>query len=122
GLARMYAACIGDVDGVRLLNAETVDRARRSRTKNLPPLPPLAMFPPAAGEGFGLGFSLGNPVSPMLGLPGCFGHDGAGGRLGYAHPESGIAAGYACNSMLWDNVSPDPRWAWNDALRAVVEG
>ena len=119
-LARMYAACIGEVDGVRLLSKETVDRARQPRTKNLEPLPPLAHFPRPPGEGFGLGFGLSNPITQMLGV-GSFGHDGAGGRLGYAHPEYGIAVGYACNSMLWDNFSPDPRWAWNAVLNEIVQ-
>lgn len=118
-LAKMYAACIGEVDGVRLLNSETVNRARKSRTKHLPQLPALAALPKAPGEGFGLGFGLTNPITKMLG-PGSFGHDGAGGRLGFAHPEFGIAAGFACNSMLWDNLSPDPRWSWIVPLREVV--
>ncbi len=118
-LARMYAACIGEVDGIRLLNKETVDRARKSRTKKLAPLPPLAHLPQPPGEGFGLGFALGSPVSPLLG-PGSFGHDGAGGRLGCAHPERGVAVGFTCNSMLWDNLTPDPRWAWNAALDEIV--
>jgi CubicO group peptidase (beta-lactamase class C family) len=118
-LAKMYAACIGEVDGVRLLNSETVNRARKSRTKHLSQLPALAALPKAPGEGFGLGFGLTNPITKMLG-PGSFGHDGAGGRLGFAHPEFGIAAGFVCNSMLWDNLSPDPRWSWIVPLREVV--
>jgi CubicO group peptidase (beta-lactamase class C family) len=52
--------------------------------------------------------------------PGSFGHPGAGGRLGFADPESGCAVGYACNGMLWDGRTPDPRWAWTQALRAAV--
>lgn len=119
-LARMYAACIGEIEGVRLLKAETVARARTSRTKDLPPLPPMAKLPRPPGEGFGLGFELPGPTNPMLGH-GSFGHAGAGGRLGFAHPESGIAAGFACNSMLWDNVAPDPRWAWVPPLQAIAD-
>jgi len=118
-LARMYAACLGRVDGIRLLDAATVDRARTSRTKDLAQLPAMAKLPKPPGEGFGLGFELPNPVSPMLGT-GSFGHTGAGGRLGFAHPESGIAAGFACNSMLWDNFSPDPRWAWLAPLKEIA--
>jgi CubicO group peptidase (beta-lactamase class C family) len=119
-LAKMYAACIGEVDGVRLLNTATVDRARTSRTKALAPLPPMAHLPRPPGDGFGLGFGLTNAVTQMLGT-GSFGHDGAGGRLGFAHPESGFAAGFACNSMLWDNVSPDPRWAWVIPLQEIAK-
>ena len=102
-LAKMYAACIGEIDGVRLLNKDTLARAMQPRTKDLLPLPPLAHLPTPPGEGFGLGFALGSPVTQMLGR-GSFGHDGAGGRLGFAHPERGVAAGYACSSMLWDQL------------------
>jgi hypothetical protein len=34
--------------------------------------------------------------APMLG-DGSFGHSGAGGRLAFAHPESGTAVGYVCS-------------------------
>ena len=57
GLARAYAAAIGEVGGVRLLKAETLAKARVSRTDQLPPLLKLP-----AGNGdpqrFGLGFEL----------------------------------------------------------------
>ena len=35
-LARMYAACIGEIDGVRLLNKDTLARVMQPRTKDLP--------------------------------------------------------------------------------------
>jgi CubicO group peptidase (beta-lactamase class C family) len=117
-LARMYAACIGEVDGVRLLRPETVERLRQPRTDDLrgpPPLPPITLD----AQRFGLGFELPRRLLPMLG-PGSFGHPGAGGRLGFADPESGVAVGYACNGMLWDGRNPDPRWAWLTPLRDVV--
>ncbi len=109
-LARLYAACIGEVDGVRLLKPETVARLRTPQTDHLrgpPPLPPVA----EDAQRFGLGFELPRRLLPMLG-PGSFGHPGAGGRLGFADPERGCAVGYACNAMLWDGRNPDPRWAW----------
>jgi CubicO group peptidase (beta-lactamase class C family) len=118
-LARMYAATIGDVDGVRLLQPAQIDRARTSRTKQLAPLPPLAKLPLPPSEGYGLGFELGSPLMPMLGK-GSFGHAGAGGRLGFAHPESGTAAAYACNSMFAQAFAIDPRWAWIEPLRDAV--
>lgn len=118
-LARMYAACIGEVDGVRLISGEAMQRARTSRTKETPPPGPMAALPRPPSEGFGLGFELGNNVVQMLGK-GSFGHTGAGGRLGFAHPESGIAVGFACSNMLWDNFSPDPRWLWKAPLREIA--
>jgi hypothetical protein len=57
----------------------------------------------------------------MLG-DGSFGHAGAGGRLGFAHPESGTAVGYVCNNMLWDGIrGPDERWLpWTKALGEII--
>jgi hypothetical protein len=57
----------------------------------------------------------------MLG-EGSFGHDGAGGRIGFAQPDTGIAVGYICNNMLWDGMSgPDDRWVpWTKALRGAL--
>jgi CubicO group peptidase (beta-lactamase class C family) len=119
--ARMYAACLDEVDGVRLLKPETVEAMRAPRTDHLKGPPPL---PPAAdGEAqrFGLGFELPRRLIPLLG-PTSFGHPGAGGRLAFADPASGLAVGYACNGMLWDGRHPDPRWAWLEPLRAVAAG
>jgi len=117
-LARAYAGAIGEVDGVRLLSAETIELARRPMTDALGPPPPL---PPLGGapQRFGLGFELPRGIVPMLG-EGSFGHPGAGGRLAYAHPESGYAVAFVCNNMLWDDRTPDPRWAWNEPLREIT--
>src|SRR6266566_3971662 len=104
-LAKMYAAIIDEVDGVRLLSHDTVERARKPQTDGLPEIEP-GPYPLR----FALGYELSRTGSPMLG-PGSFGHAGAGGRLGFVHPESGIAVGYVCNNMLWDYTrGPDDRW------------
>jgi CubicO group peptidase (beta-lactamase class C family) len=120
-LAKMYAACIGEIDGVRLLTRDTMERARESQIEGL--TAPTALMP-LAGQGpqrFGLGFELPRAIEPMLGA-GSFGHAGAGGRMAFAHPESGTAVAYVCNSMLWDGVSgPDRRWLdWTKALRDAI--
>ncbi len=120
-LAKMYAACVGEIDGVRLLTRETMERARESQNEGLGAPAPLM---PLAGPGpqrFGLGFELPRPIEPMLGA-GSFGHGGAGGRMGFAHPESGTAVAYICNNMLWDGFSgPDQRWlGWTKALSSAL--
>ena len=51
---------------------------------------------------------------------GSFGHDGAGGRLAFAHPESGVAAAYVANTMSSGFGGPDPRWAWIAELRKAI--
>ena len=90
-LARMYAALIGEVDGIRLLRPETVDAARRAESDG----PDRVIYLPTR---FGLGFML----TPTLALDcpeSCFGHPGAGGALGFADPERSVAFGYVMNQM-----------------------
>lgn len=90
-IARMYAAAIGEVDGVRLLEASTVELARTVQSDGTDRVLGLPTR-------FGLGFAL----PPMLGAPcpaGAFGHPGAGGSLGFADPERGVAFGYVMNQM-----------------------
>jgi CubicO group peptidase (beta-lactamase class C family) len=120
-LARLHAATIGEVDGIRLLDADTVARARVSQTGHLPPPPALVAIPDAHPLDFGLGYELSRPGNPQFG-PGSFGHSGAGGRVGFAHPESGLAVGYVCSNLTWDHTAgPDPRWLpWTEALHEAV--
>ncbi|MGQ0624572.1 MAG: serine hydrolase domain-containing protein [Sporichthyaceae bacterium] len=107
-LATMYAACLHEVDGVRLLPAESV-RA--------------AMVPQSVGrdlvigtdDRFGTGFQLSFDRRPMAG-DGSFGHYGLGGSVGFAHPEHGLAFGYVVNQML-PGGAVDPR---STALVAAV--
>ncbi len=100
-LSRMYAACIGEIGGTRLLAPETVAAATvpRSTGKDLVIGQPLH---------FGLGFSL----PPSIGVepgPRSFGHSGAGGSLGFADPDRGLAFGYVMNQMQLSVTEPDPR-------------
>lgn len=120
-LARYYASLIGEVDGVRLLSPGAMERARQPQPGSERPPAEFARMARPGAQVFGLGYELASPMRPMLG-PRCFGHSGAGGRLGFADPERGVAVGYACNTMLPDMAGPDPRWSgWTAALRAVLE-
>jgi CubicO group peptidase (beta-lactamase class C family) len=118
-LARMYAAIIGEVDGVRLLKPETMEKARTMRTGAMVPPGDFGKLQFGAPMHYGLGFEFAREVNPMLG-PGTFGHAGAGGRIGFAHPESGVAAAYVANTMLTVPNGPDPRWTWTEELRKAV--
>ena len=119
-LARMYAAAIGEVDGVRLLSAAAMEHARAPQTEGVGPPPELEKLRVGEPQPVGLGFELASPNRPMLGK-GSFGHSGAGGRLGFAHPESGVAVGYVCNTMINTMAGPDPRWLdWTKALGEVL--
>jgi CubicO group peptidase (beta-lactamase class C family) len=95
-LARLYAACIGDVAAVdgtpfRALADQTVARATVLRSKGTDCV--LGM-----PTGFGLGF-----IGPLMMPPGvgprAFGHAGAGGSLAFADPDAGLGFGYVMNQM-----------------------
>jgi len=85
-LARMYAACIGPVDGVRLLSDETLSRACTVQAEGVD-------LVNREENRFGLGFYLPFARIPFAG-PSSFGHDGLGGALGFADRETGIAFGF----------------------------
>ncbi|HEX3918342.1 MAG TPA: serine hydrolase domain-containing protein [Caulobacteraceae bacterium] len=118
-LAKMYAAMIGEVDGVRLLKPETVEAARTLRTGDMSPAGDLGKLQLGLPVRYGLGYQLARDETEHLG-PGSFGHDGAGGRLAFAHPESGVAAAYVANTMSNALGGVDPRWAWISELRKAV--
>ncbi|MHA5051927.1 serine hydrolase domain-containing protein [Streptomyces sp. SD15] len=100
GLARFYAALIGEVDGVRLFSEDTLERARGERSAG----PDRVLV---INTRFGLGYMLHGSASPLLSA-GSFGHPGRGGALGFADPESGIALGYVTNGFR-KSVTADPR-------------
>jgi len=119
-LAKFYAALIGEVDGVRLLSKEMVDRARTPLIDDLGGPGAFKAMIPVGGMRYGLGYSLPSRVLPLLG-PGSFGHAGAGGRLGFALPEKEIALAYVCTSLMPDGGNTDTRWLpWTRALEQAV--
>jgi CubicO group peptidase (beta-lactamase class C family) len=112
GLARVYAALIGEVDGVRLFTPATVEAARAEESAG----PDRVLV---INTRFGLGYMLHGSASPFLG-PGSFGHPGRGGALGFADPETGIAFGYVTNGLR-KTVTADPRaQALVRAVRAAL--
>ena len=119
-LARIHAALIGEVDGVRLISEAAMEKARQCQTEGLGAPGEMAKLPGSGAQPYGLGYELPSKVKPMLG-PGSFGHAGAGGRMGFAHPESGTAVAYVCNTMLNSPTGPDPRWiGWTAALHEAL--
>ncbi len=80
-LARMYAALIGEVDGVRLLTPETLSSATAEQASGKDQV----MVIPSR---FSTGYMLPTEGNPMTG-PNAFGHTGRGGSLGFADPRAG---------------------------------
>jgi CubicO group peptidase (beta-lactamase class C family) len=94
-VARIYAALAsgGTLDGVRLVSSDTIDRMRTE-----------SWFGPCEMTDrifrYAYGFFLNEPLmSPMGTNPRAFGHPGAGGSLGFADPENGIAFSYSPSLM-----------------------
>ena len=93
-LARLFAACVSDVDGPPLLRRATIE-------DGLKPLSAGQQLSgmPDDGSRWGTGFQLASPpTQPMLG-PGSFGHAGAGGQLGFGDVELGVGFAYLSNQM-----------------------
>jgi CubicO group peptidase (beta-lactamase class C family) len=90
-LARMYAAVIGTVEGVRLLGPDAVARASEEQCRGIDRVSGYE-------TAYALGFQLSFPFRPMAG-PGSFGHYGLGGSVGFAHPGHGFTFGYTVNQM-----------------------
>lgn len=91
-IAKMYAACIGEVDGIRLLTPEQLAAATTQRTEG-----PNRVLMDMDIQ-FGLGFMLRSELL-ALGGPRSFGHFGAGGSVGWADPEAELGFGYIMNRM-----------------------
>ena len=108
----MYAGVVGEVDGVRILDPQTVADATIEQSNG----PDKVLMIPTR---FGSGFFLPSDFSPLLG-PAAFGHSGAGGSLGMADVERQIGFGYVMNQMQ-QNLSGDPRtMALVQAVNACV--
>jgi CubicO group peptidase (beta-lactamase class C family) len=102
-LARLYAACLQPLDGVRLLSDAALDRATVVRSDG----PDVVLGQPLT---FGLGFALPPTLGPGAG-PRSFGHPGAGGSLGFADRDRGLAFAYVMNQMRFGTEVADPRAA-----------
>jgi CubicO group peptidase (beta-lactamase class C family) len=91
-LAKVYSACIDDVDGMRVLD----DAQRRDATTQRTSGPNTILM--NADIQFGLGFMLRSDLMP-IGGPGSFGHFGMGGSMGWADPDAQLTFGYIMNKM-----------------------
>jgi CubicO group peptidase (beta-lactamase class C family) len=102
-LARLYGCLArgGELDGVRLLAADTLTRGREPLAVRLEPL----LDEPQA---FGTGFALQTEPRPFGPPSDAFGHRGAGGSVHCAWPSQGIGLSYAMNSLS-DDEPVDPR-------------
>jgi CubicO group peptidase (beta-lactamase class C family) len=96
-IARVYGAlaCGGEIDGIRLLSRESIERARTEESRG----PDEVLI---LETRFGLGFMMPLPGSTMGPNEQAFGHPGAGGSLGFADPEAQVGFGYVMNLTATD--------------------
>jgi len=113
-VARAYAACIGEVDGLRVLAPDQL----RTATTQLTEGPDVVLM--GLDLQFGLGFLVPSTLL-TVGGPHTFGHYGAGGSVGCADPDAELAFGYVMNRMdtglAGDTRSYDLMSACFDAIR-----
>jgi CubicO group peptidase (beta-lactamase class C family) len=90
-LARLLAATCGEVDGMRVLGPAGLAQLRRPYSVGIDRV---------SGEPsrFGAGVALPSPRLPFLG-PGSFGHDGHGGCLVAAHPETATTVAFTTDAL-----------------------
>lgn len=107
-VARIFSALAmaGAVDGVRILQPETIAEATAEASSGTD-------FVLGRPSRFGLGFQLTQRERPLGPNPRSFGHFGAGGSLGFADPDAKLAFGYALNNS-------GPRWQ-NPRNRALID-
>jgi CubicO group peptidase (beta-lactamase class C family) len=118
-LATMYAALLGPVGGVRLIDDDTRVAVTRPRTDDVETLVESGTAGPDIR--FGLGYQLASSSMPGFG-PTSFGHTGAGGRLGLADPQHDVGFGYVCSRMRDIGPHGDPRWrTLVDAVKDCLE-
>ncbi|MEO5722780.1 MAG: serine hydrolase domain-containing protein [Ilumatobacteraceae bacterium] len=101
-LAKLYAATMGTIDGVQLLEEDTRNRVRATVTPAGEP--DLCLMMPTT---FGMGVMTYGQFTPFAGA-GSYGHPGAGGSVACAQPERQLAFGYVMNTMA-QNLAGDVR-------------
>lgn len=99
-LARMYAACVGEVDGVRLLSAATLADATAEQGDRRDA---VLVYPTRWASGF----MLPNAIETFL-SPASFAFTGAGGHLGLGDKDLGVGFAYTMTAMF-GNLTGDPR-------------
>jgi len=101
-IARLYASLVGEIDGIRTLQPETI--AAATVVQDTYPDEVMMGMP----SRFGLGFKLSSDDAP-LGGPRGFGHAGAGGSVGFADPDAALGFGYVMNQMQMQTGGGDAR-------------
>jgi CubicO group peptidase (beta-lactamase class C family) len=99
-LARLYAACVGEVDGVRILSEQALADATAEQATGVDAVMPFR-------NRFGSGFTLPSESLRLL-SEASFGHLGASGALGFGDARHRVGFGYVTN-LIGGAPEGDPR-------------
>ena len=94
-MARLYAALLGEVDGVRLVSPERLQELSAVTFRGTDQI----MGDPAV---WALGYAIGRPGADPLETPTVFGMAGAGGSYAYADTATGVAFALTKNRLTFD--------------------
>ena len=98
-LSKLYAALVGEVDGVRLVGPDALRPIRHRQTWS--GRDRVLQKPVGWSQGF-----LKEERKLYSPNPASFGHSGAGGSVGWADPDAELGIGYVMNRMDWRIRSP----------------
>jgi CubicO group peptidase (beta-lactamase class C family) len=111
-LAKIWSATVTETSGVRLVDDETLELATTVQSEGAP-----VWDVPGPWPRWGMGLQLDSEARRYL-TPAGFGHDGAGGQVAFADPESGIGFAYLTNQM--EAIDDVRATRIVDALRKVL--
>jgi CubicO group peptidase (beta-lactamase class C family) len=112
-LAKFYDTCIERAGRAAFVSARTIADACTPVSTGVP------FDSPLPGASWGAGLMLPFAHQPMLG-PTSFGHDGYGGSLAFADPESGISFAYVRNQLAPGGAKDETVYRMVDALRELI--
>ena len=112
-LASIWSSTVVETDGLRLLNDDVIAAATTVQSEG--PAVFSSEIPPHPR--WGVGFMLNSERRTFL-TPKSFGHDGAGGQVGFADPINRVGFGYITNRMELTDDHRAPKLI--DALNKVI--
>jgi CubicO group peptidase (beta-lactamase class C family) len=93
GVARIYGAAVGEVDGISLLSKGQLERMITEQHNQIELLQERPYHQ-------ALGVLLNTPEAVYMGPnPRSFGHHGLGGSIGFGDPDARLGFSYCCNQM-----------------------